>query len=53
MKDKDLNHQTCKKTQAKKKYLSPQVLPLGDIRDVTMGGSPGVGDSGTPATKPF
>ncbi len=27
-------------------YKSPNLAELGDIRDVTLGGSPGVGDSG-------
>lgn len=27
-------------------YSSPAILPLGDIRDLTLGGSPGRGDSG-------
>ena len=30
----------------KKAYIKPKLIPLGDIRDVTMGGSPGFGDSG-------
>lgn len=30
----------------KKPYNKPELISLGDIRDVTMGGSPGVGDSG-------
>jgi len=30
----------------KKAYIKPRMIPLGDIRDVTMGGSPGFGDSG-------
>ncbi len=35
-----------KDNQIKKDYIKPQLTPLGDIRDVTMGGSPGTGDSG-------
>ena len=31
----------------KKQYNTPKLIPLGDIRDVTMGGSPGFGDSGS------
>ena len=34
------------KTIVKKNYIKPKLKNLGDIRDVTMGGSPGVGDSG-------
>ena len=38
----------------KKVYKKPVLTPLGDIRDVTMGGSPGFGDSGAGAPeKPF
>jgi len=40
--------------QNKKTYKKPELTPLGDIRDVTMGGSPGFGDSGAGAPeKPF
>lgn len=40
--------------KTKKKYEKPELKPLGDIRDVTMGGSPGIGDSGNAGTeKPF
>ncbi len=43
-----------KKQQSKSKYIKPQLIPLGDIRDVTMGGSPGSGDSGAAFTElPF
>jgi hypothetical protein len=31
----------------KKQYEKPCLKSLGDIRDVTMGGSPGSGDSGS------
>ncbi len=38
----------------KKPYRSPELVACGDVRDVTMGGSPGVGDSGNGALeKPF
>jgi len=36
----------CNQKQIKKDYKKPQLTALGDIRDVTMGGSPGTGDSG-------
>lgn len=29
-------------------YKPPQLIELGDVRDVTLGGSPGGGDSGPP-----
>lgn len=33
-------------SENKRSYNKPKLTPLGDIRDVTMGGSPGFGDSG-------
>jgi hypothetical protein len=40
--------------RTKKSYKKPELIPLGDIRDVTMGGSPGFGDSGAGLPeKPF
>lgn len=40
--------------QNKKIYKKPELISLGDIRDVTMGGSPGFGDSGSGSPeKPF
>jgi len=35
-----------KKGSDKRPYEKPKLVSLGDIRDVTMGGSPGFGDSG-------
>ncbi len=44
---KENNKQTNQnKQQLKKAYKKPELLNLGDIRDVTMGGSFGSGDSG-------
>lgn len=44
----------CNDKKLKKNYIKPQLTPLGDIRDVTMGGSPGTGDSGNAfIEKPF
>jgi len=34
-------------------YASPTLKFLGDVRDVTLGGSPGTGDSGDPGTQQF
>jgi hypothetical protein len=31
-------------------YEAPAVLPLGDLRELTLGASPGAGDSGGPTT---
>jgi len=42
------------KNQNKEIYKKPELLALGDIRDVTMGGSFGTGDSGNGGSeKPF
>ena len=35
----------------KKAYQKPVLKSYGDVRDVTLGGSPGGGDSGTPTTR--
>jgi len=32
---------------ARRTYTPPRMWCLGDVRDLTMGGSPGMGDSGT------
>jgi len=32
-------------------YEKPLLFAYGDVRDVTLGGSPGGGDSGTPTTR--
>ena len=49
---KENNKQTNKnKQQLKKVYKKPELLGLGDIRDVTMGGSFGSGDSGNPGAE--
>ncbi len=34
-------------------YEVPTLILLGDVRDLTLGGSPGSGDSGDPATQRF
>ena len=36
--------------QSKKAYSSPRLIELGELLDVTMGPSPGIGESGNPAT---
>jgi len=55
MNDKNQRNMQIANSKAKKKaYFKPVLKPLGDIRDVTMGGSPGFGDSGGGgAEKPF
>ena len=34
------------RTAARKPYVSPRLERLGDLRDITLGGSGGVGESG-------
>jgi len=29
-------------------YIKPKLIRFGDVRDLTLGGSPGVGESGNP-----
>ncbi len=53
---KDYKPQTSTTTATpnnKKRYEKPCLKPLGDIRDVTMGGSPGTGDSGNASIQRF
>jgi len=46
--------QSVAPSKTKKPYQKPSLHACGDVRDVTMGGSPGVGDSGNGALeKPF
>lgn len=35
---------------ARRPYEAPCLLPLGDLRELTLGASPGAGDSGGPTT---
>ncbi|MBN1400971.1 MAG: lasso RiPP family leader peptide-containing protein [Anaerolineae bacterium] len=37
---------TASRDRVLKPYAPPRLQLLGDIRDLTMGGSPGIGDSG-------
>lgn len=38
---------------ARKSYVSPELKSLGDVRDLTLGGSDGTGDSGDPGAQQF
>ena len=38
-------------SQAKRPYSTPRLTCHGDVRTMTMAGSPGVGDSGAPGTE--
>lgn len=35
----------------KKRYAPPSIEMYGDVRDLTLGGSPGKGESGNPKTR--
>jgi len=37
----------------RKPYEPPALTALGDVRDLTLGGSPGTGDSGNAGTEQF
>jgi hypothetical protein len=37
--------------KSRRPYRKPQLRKLGDLRTLTLGGSPGVGDSGSPGTR--
>jgi len=41
------NQENQNNSQKKEVYKKPELIALGDIRDVTMGGSVGSGDSGS------
>lgn len=38
---------------ARRSYVAPTLTCLGDVRDLTLGGSDGTGDSGDPGTQQF
>ncbi|MCB1628644.1 MAG: lasso RiPP family leader peptide-containing protein [Xanthomonadales bacterium] len=38
---------------SKQPYETPELRSLGDVRDLTLGGSPGTGDSGNPSLQQF
>ena len=38
---------------ARKSYVNPELKSLGDVRDLTLGGSDGTGDSGDPGNRQF
>lgn len=39
------------KTRHSKAYIKPKLVCYGDVRDITLGGSPGGGDSGSPTVE--
>lgn len=42
---------TNKQYKNKRVYIKPRLICYGDVRDITLGGSPGGGDSGSPTTR--
>lgn len=40
-------------TPPREPYQAPRLLALGDVRDLTLGGSPGTGDSGNASLEQF
>lgn len=46
-----MSHSTSNQREGCKSYLKPQLKPLGDLRSLTLGGSPGIGDSGSSGTR--
>lgn len=47
------NDTTNEQDAPKVAYVPPVLRTLGDVRDITLGGSPGSGDSGNPGTQQF
>lgn len=37
----------------RERYIAPTLVCLGDVRELTLGGSPGSGDSGDPGAQRF
>lgn len=44
---------TIEPTVVREAYETPTLILLGDVRDLTLGGSPGSGDSGNPGAERF
>ena len=42
-----------KTDERRKAYQVPVLTVFGDVRQLTLGGSPGTGDSGSPGTQEF
>lgn len=47
----DETNTTSASPPEKQPYVPPKLLLLGDVRDYTLGGSSGRGDSGSPTTQ--
>lgn len=45
------DHTDPPEIQQRAAYEAPRLTPLGDLRQLTLGGSPGRGDSGSPTTQ--
>ena len=48
-----ISHISAVATVTRAKYESPTLVSLGDVRDLTLGGSPGSGDSGNTGAQQF
>ena len=44
---------TPEDVETRRPYVSPRLVELGDLRSLTLGGSPGAGDSGVGPRKPL
>lgn len=44
----EIEVKTAHQKRIRKKYVPPKLTPLGDLRDLTLGTSPGIGDSQNP-----
>jgi hypothetical protein len=44
-------HAAAPSAERRAPYAAPRIEPLGDLRELTLGGSPGVGDSGAATTQ--
>jgi hypothetical protein len=40
------HHPSTRAVETRRPYISPQLVELGDLRSLTLGGSPGANDSG-------
>ena len=50
-KDKRRINQQAERQMNSRVYQKPRLICYGDVRDVTLGGSPGGGDSGSPTVE--
>lgn len=41
-----INQLVCPSSSGRLPYVAPALMELGELRDITLGASPGIGDSG-------